>query len=140
MANFNGVNATSAATLPRVLVAPAHAFGRTRVIYDEYEATGEAIGSTITMGVEVPKGASVNNIRVMGDALGASSTLALGITGSTAKYIAATSTSSAFFWDFKQGKIDAFGQVLTASEQLFFTTAGGTVTGTIRIWIEYTLD
>jgi hypothetical protein len=53
-----------------------------------------AIGTTLTVGV-IPAGMRVKNVEVYTTALGASVTLAAGVPGSTALFIAQTSVASA---------------------------------------------
>ncbi len=140
MSSVKGVVRTLYDSTPRELVAPDRAHGVKQVIYDEYEASGLASGSTITVGVPVPKGARIANVTVMHDDLGTTAgTLEVGITGDTNRFLTAFATGSAG----KQtmtgtyGDIDYWYYQTTADTDIIITTAGATISGTIKIEVEY---
>lgn len=108
--------------------------GKLRVFTDTYEATGEAIGSDITI-CRLPANSTVVEATLYTDALGASSTLILGDSSDDNRYITSVSTSSAAITN-----INVIGGIAyenTSATDLILTTAGGTVTGTITLVVKY---
>lgn len=135
-----GTVATDFAATPRVLADPSEAHGVTQNVYDEYEAAGLASGSTITMGVPIPKGARLRSLELWHDDLGTTAgTLQAGIAGSTDLFLTAFATGSAG----KQtltgtyGTIGGAGYEFTADGQIVIETAGASITGTIKMWASY---
>jgi len=113
--------------------------GMVQVIYDTYETASLANGDTLNVGV-LPKGATFIGGDVVVDALGASTTLALGDSGDADRYMAAVSTSSA---GVKAARaIAGIGYQATADTILYATLAGANATDarTISVVLMYTLD
>lgn len=110
---------------------------RVKVSFDEYEASSLAAGSTIVM-MPVPKGAKILGGKLYFDALGASTTLAVGDGTTADKYLSATDTSTAGSAEFD--KIDNLFKALSATENITLTLAGGAATGTIKLMVMYALE
>ena len=137
MANFKGTNITAMDATPSTKVKSSQVHGRLRVFKDEYEAAGEAIGSTITI-ARLPRGAVVYDVTLHYDALGTSSTLAVGDAADADRYIVASASASAG----KKilGAIAGFAFEQTAETDVMITTAGAAITGTIKSAVYYTVD
>ena len=111
-----------------------------RVQYDTYEASSLASGSDISV-ARLPKGAKVYDIVVHFDALGGSTTISVGDSGAAARYIAATSTSSAGQMSMSQeGAIAGVGYENTAETDVLLTTGGGSISGTIKCVVMYVVE
>jgi hypothetical protein len=144
MAEYKGVNYTKYET-PTAdnITDPGELDGKVRVMTDSYEATGQVAGSTIKMGKPLPGGARILNIILAMDALGGSSTLAVGDAVSAARYLAASDSSSAIIREMSDGTtVDGLLHEITTGtdDVIIITTAGGTITGTIKIIVEYTYE
>lgn len=143
MAEYLGVNATKVATpIADNITDPGELNGKVRVITDTYEAVAIALGSTIKMGKPLPVGARILNIKLAFDALGGSSTLAVGDAVSAARFMAAGSSSSAGIRDMAdETTVDGLlFEVLSTTVDIIITVAGDAITGTIKIIVEYTYE
>lgn len=143
MATVYGVNATKVLDPnPSNITDPGELEGKVRVMTDSYEAAAVAAGSTIHVGKSLPIGARILNIRLAFDALGGSSTLAVGDSSSTARYLSAASSASAGIRDMaEESTVDGLLNEIDADTQdIIITTAGASITGTIKIVIEYTCE
>lgn len=139
MAAVNTQKMTDITSVPKVMVKASEAHGRKRVWYDTYEAAALASGSTITF-ARLPKGATIYNVKLMCDALGAGVTLDVGDSGDADRYIAKGATT----WNtanqvVDSNAIDGVGYTLTAETDLVITTGGASATGTIKVMVEYSL-
>ena len=140
MASVKGVNFTNITADPIVKIDSGEWSGKMRVQYDTYEASSLASGSDISV-ARLPKGAKVYDIVVHFDALGGSTTISVGDSGAAARYIAATSTSSAGQMSMSQeGAIDGVGYENTAETDVLLTTGGGSITGTIKCVVMYVVE
>ena len=140
MASVKGVNFTNITADPVVNADSGEWSGKLRVQYDTYEASSLASGSDISV-ARLPKGAKVYDIVVHFDALGGSTTISVGDSGAAARYIAATSTSSAGQMSMSQeGAIDGVGYENTAETDVLLTTGGGSITGTIKCVVMYVVE
>lgn len=120
------------------LLDPGEWAGKVLVSYDKYEAAGLASGSTIHMGL-LPAGARVLPISmIVNDALGTDTTLAVGDGTTADKFLSATSTAAAGQIPFDG--IDALGEPLSEQVPIVVTVGGGAATGTIKVWVFYTLS
>jgi len=111
---------------------------RPEVWTDTYEAAALTAASTIDV-AKLPAGAKVHSVEMFFDALGASSTIAIGDSDSTARYLAATSTAAA--GSAKSNKVDGVGyEVGTADgdDVIQLLTAGASITGTIKVVTTFT--
>ena len=140
MASVKGTNFTNITGDPIVKIDSGEWSGKMRVQYDTYEASSLASGSDISV-ARLPKGAKVYDIVVHFDALGGSTTISVGDSGAAARYIAATSTSSAGQMSMSQeGAIDGVGYENTAETDVLLTTGGGSITGTIKCYVMYVVE
>ena len=108
--------------------------GKERVFVDTYEASSLTSGSDITI-CRLPKNSAVVDVVVYHDALGASSTLKVGDATDDDRYITAGSTSSA--GALRMNAVDGCGYENTAAIDLIATTGGATISGTIKVVVEY---
>ena len=140
MASVKGVNFTNITADPIVNADSGEWSGKLRVQYDTFEASSLASGSDISV-ARLPKGAKVYDIVVHFDALGGSTTISVGDSGAAARYIAATSTSSAGQMSMSQeGAIDGVGYENTAETDVLLTTGGASITGTIKCYVMYVVE
>ena len=139
MASVKGTNFTNITADPVVKIDSGEWSGKMRVQYDTYEASSLASGSDISV-ARLPKGAKVYDIVVHFDALG-SATISVGDSGAAARYIAATSVSSAGQMSMSQeGAIAGVGYENTAETDVLLTTGGGSITGTIKCVVMYVVE
>jgi hypothetical protein len=150
MATYKGVNRTKADT-PRSsdsnIMDPGVQNGKLRTMMDTYEASGIAAGSIIEMGMKIPKGARVVEVKLMTDALGSGVELEVGDYEDPNRYITATGCNSANqvtrlnAIDGDQYKIDETTEGDTSTDRyIIVTTSGGEATGTIKIEVTYTYE
>ena len=140
MATVSGVNYTKQTNTPADMVLPRDSHGRVRVMYDTYEASSLASGSTIQL-FKIPVDARVLDFKIWNDALGSSSTLSLGDAGDIDRLHAATSSASASIMVPLVAKIDTMaGYTYTAETLISLTTAGASITGTIHVQLTYVVD
>ena len=140
MASVKGVNFTNITADPIVKIDSGSWTGKMRIQFDSFEASSLASGSDISV-ARLPKGAKVYDVVVHFDALGGSTTISVGDSGAAARYIAATSTSSAGQMSMSQeGAIDGVGYENTAETDVLLTTGGGSITGTIKCVVMYVVE
>ena len=140
MATVSGVNYTKQTNTPADMVLPRDSHGRVRVMYDTYEASAVASGSTIQL-FKIPVDARVLDFKIWHDALGSSSTLAFGDSGDVDRLHAATASSSASIMIPLIAAINTMaGYTYTAETVLSLTTAGASITGTIHVQLTYVVD
>ena len=141
MASVKGTNITAMDATPSTKVKSAQVHGRMRVAFDTYEASSLASGSDITV-ARLPKGATVYEVVIFHDALGASSTLKVGDSSDDDRYITATASTSATgkILMSEDGVIGGFGYENTAETDVLITTGGATISGTIKSAVYYTVD
>jgi hypothetical protein len=132
---------TDYAANPRVYRGPEEAGGVVQFCRFSYEASALESGSTISIGVPVPKGARLVDIVVLADDLGTTAgTLEVGDSGDTDRFLAAYATGSATFKSFvANGRIDNMHYEFPSDTQLLITTAGAAITGTIKGHFLYVL-
>ena len=115
------------------------------VWHDTYEASSLASGSDITI-ARIPAGATIHDVIVKADALGGSSTLAVGDSGDADRYLAAVGTWNAAgqAQSMLAGSTAAntavagVGYKVSSATDLKITTGGASITGTIYFWVYYT--
>ena len=140
MATVSGVNYTKQTNTPADMVLPRDSHGRVRVMYDTYEASAVASGSTIQL-FKIPVDARVLDFKIWHDALGSSSTLAFGDSGDVDRLHAATASSSASIMVPLIAAINTMaGYTYTAETVLSLTTGGAAITGTIHVQLTYVVD
>jgi len=140
MATVQGVNYTKQTSTPVTPVLPRDSQGRVRVLYDTYEASSLASGSTIQL-FKIPVDARVVDFKVWHDALGTSTTLSMGDTADIDRLMVSTASSSAGIISPVVADIDKFaGYVYTAESVISLTTGGASITGTIHAYLMYVID
>ena len=146
MSAVKGVNKTKIdSPTPANRLIPGEFDGRVKVMTDLYEADTLVLGSTITMGGKLPKNAIVLAVHLTCDALGGSTTMNIGDAETAARYFSAQDTSSALVNQVGDVVDGVNYQVLEAvsgslDSQIIITTAGASMTGTIKLTIIYTHD
>lgn len=145
MATYKGVNRTLGDTPEGSNIMDSGVqYGKKRVIMETYEAAAIAAASIIEMGVYLPKGARVVEVKLMTDALGSGVTLAVGDYEDADRYITATAHNTANkvtrlnAIDGDQYEVDETTATATGTDrQIIITTAGAAATGTIKLEITY---
>lgn len=139
MSSVKGVNITALDTKPVVYPSAAQVGGLLRVWHDTYEAAALASGSDIKV-ARLPKGAVIHGFHIQHDALGTGVTLALGVSGATTRYLAATAAATAGHLGHEtDGAIGGIGVALTAETDIIITTGGASATGTIECTLFYSI-
>ena len=147
MASVKGVNYTNITATPIVKSDSEVAGGKVRVSYDSYEASSLASGSDITIG-RVPANATIIDVVLKCDALGASSTLKVGDADDDDRYLAAVGTWNAAgqTQSMLGGSTAAntamtgLGYRTTAETDIIITTGGATISNSIHCWVMYTVE
>lgn len=137
MANNNTTKVTNITADPAVNVDAAEAHGRMRVWYDSFEASSTASADTITF-ARMPKGATIWQVRVVADALGASVTIKVGDADDDDRFITQTTMNTANLVT-ETNAIAGVGYNYTAQTDLIATVGGAAATGTIKFMVFYTL-
>ena len=147
MATYKGVNKTKADNPTGAnILSKGLIGGNVKVMHDYYEAAGEASGSIIELGHDLPKGAKVLAINLATDDLGNNATLQVGDYEDDDRYYDATDHGAGSAKDVWCDKVDGKGyevDMTTAStpdSQIIITTGTAAITGTIKISIFYTED
>jgi hypothetical protein len=124
-------------TVQSGMLSPGLFDGKVRVQVDVYEASALASGSTIYV-AKLPKGAIWLGLsNMVTDDLGTAGTISAGIVGTVAKFLAATTTHTANLQTFMHA-IDGLQYAFTAAlPDVILTTAGASVSGTIKTEIYY---
>jgi hypothetical protein len=141
MASVSDVVHTDYAATPRVLRGPEEAGGVLQYCRFHYEASALESGSTISIGVPIPKGARLVDLVIFADDLGTTAgTLEVGDSGDTDRFLSAYATGSATFKSLAaNGRIDNMYYEFSSNTQLLITTAGAAISGTIRGHFTYAL-
>lgn len=138
MANFNG--AVAALLAEGATPDPGFLNGTVRVSVDSITYAAQASGSTLTLG-KLPKGAVVLGGALITSVTTDTATLAVGVSGTAAKYKAAAAVTTA---DVPQlfGKAAALGAALTAEETIIVTTGAAALpaSGTLTCVIFFAAD
>lgn len=135
MATFYSDVRSALASKPAAAVQGTLRGGKVRTRVSKYEAAAIAADSLIEMDT-LPVGARLLGGFLVADALGASTTLALGDGTTANKYLAATSTASAS----RTALTPPIGTVengYSAEEKFILTTAGAAITGTVILVLQY---
>jgi hypothetical protein len=108
------------------------------VCVDTFEAAGELSGSTIYM-FTPPKGSKFKGGFLASDNLGNAATLAVGIVGTTEKFLAATVHGSAATQTslLTVANIDVYGYEFDGETPVILTTGVGAITGTIVLVMDF---
>ena len=112
--------------------------GQVRSIYDTFECSGITTGSTIALPT-IPNASKVIGIYLAWDALGSSSTIALGDALSSGRYAAAAASTSAGTNSAiaLTGLNYEIGTTATDNVPLVTITAGTSINGTVSVVIFY---
>ena len=149
MASVNGANITLIEATPITKVSSEEVGGKLRVWHDTYEASSLASGSDITM-ARMPAGSTVHDVIIKADALAGSSTLIVGDSSDTNRFInsvgtwnAAGQTQSMLAGSSTGAPVSAvtgLGHRYTSETDIIVTTGGATINNTIFLWVFYTVD
>lgn len=149
MASVKGVNITNLDATPVVLSSSEEVGGKLRVFYDTYEAVSVASGDDITI-ARIPANATIHDVIIKCDALGAGVTLKVGDSGDDDRYLSVVGTwnvagqsqsmSSGSSTGAATTAVTGIGYRTTASTDIKITTGGATASGTIFSWVYYTVD
>lgn len=142
MADVNGVYYDNHyVDSPATQSASALVGGEMQFMYDEYEASGLSIGDEILVGFKLPASAVIHDIIIINDALGASTTLAAATRtlddGTESVFLSAQSTSSAGRVTPDGSDIDTLPAQPGEPFEVILQLAGGSATGTIKVWVKY---
>ena len=144
MASVKGVNITNLDSTPSVKASSEQVGGKIRVFHDTFEASSLASGSDITM-ARLPAFATIHDVVVKCDALGGSVTLKVGDSGDDDRYIGVTGTwnvagqSQSMLAGSSTGAPVAAHRT-TATTDILITTGGASATGTIAMWVYYSVE
>ena len=122
------------------VVDPGYAQGTVRVFDESFTMASQATTDTVVV-ARLPKGAVVlYGMLIASATMGASATVAIGITGTTGKYRAAAVKTTIVPEIF--GVTAGLGEALTAEEDVFITIAVAALpaAGTARVMMFYTVD
>lgn len=121
------------------LLNPYENGGKVKVLSETITLASQAAG-TIDL-FTIPEDAVVKSFEITSSASLGSATIAIGISGDTAKYKAAATFTTANV-PTKAGKADALMTPLTASEDVILTTATAALpaSGTLHVVCEYVID
>jgi hypothetical protein len=146
MAIVKSVQLTNAESTP-VVQNPARDYdARVRMAYFSFFPTSEASGSTIRLGT-LRAGWRIVKMEAAWPIIGATSaTLSLGVSGTVAKYMAATALDAASAANKQAAETSALfkGEALAADTELIGTTAGAALltstTNALQVFVYYTRD
>ena len=149
MASVKGANITNMDATPIVKVSSEEAGGKLRVFHDTYEASTLASGSDITI-ARIPINATIHDVVLKCDALGGSSTLIVGDSDDTNRFIDSVGTwnvagqSQSMLAGSSTGApipaVTGLGYRTTAETDVLITTGGATISGTIFCWVIYSVE
>lgn len=111
--------------------------GEQFAIVDNYTFASAAAGSVVFVGVLMPGEVYLGGV-ITAAALGAGVTVAMGYAGQTAAFLAATAMNTANLVTFAQGAGPngmGFKNTTNAPIPIFLTTAGGTATGCVDVFL-----
>lgn len=146
MADVNGVNYDSTfGSTPAGKVASNLNEGRRRVLHDTYEASAAAAGTDVLLG-KLKEGAVIHSWRVIADDLGTGVTFQLatrddddGSTENTFSQALDVATAASANVP-AAADIDELPLTVDEDVTVIGKIAGGEATGTIKVWIEYSVD
>ena len=144
MASVKGVAITNLDAVPAVKAGGGN-LSPMMIWHDTYEASSLASGSDITI-ARIPAGSTIHDVIVKADALGGSSTVIVGESGDTDRFLAAVGTWNAAgqCQSMLAGSTAAntavagLGYKVTSETDILITTGGATISGTIYFWVHYT--
>ena len=149
MASVKGSNITLLDSTPSQKASSEQVGGKIRVFHDTFEASSLASGSDITM-ARLPAFATIHDVVVKCDALGGSVTLKVGDSADDDRYIGVTGTwnvagqtQSMLAGSSTGAPIAAMTGIAhrtTATTDILITTGGASATGTIAMWVYYSVE
>jgi len=149
MASVKGANITNMDSVPAVNVSSEEAGGKLRVFHDTYEADTLASGSDITI-ARIPASATIHDVVLKCDALGASVTLKVGDADDDDRYIGVTGTwnvagqTQSMLSGSSTGApvaaVTGLGYRTSAQTDIVITTGGASASGTIFAWVYYSVE
>jgi len=144
MADVSAVNYTlNFDTNPPAKVPSNVQGGRRRVLYDSYEAVALPDGDVIQFG-KLGDGAVIHDFHVMNDALGAGTTIQLATradapAATEVDFSQAIDTSTAGSERPDALDIDDLPVEISEPVTVIAKLVGGNATGTLKVWIEYSI-
>lgn len=134
-------NALLVAANPPTKVGPHASGGKVKVVTETFTYATDAVGSYAVGGGLIPVGARVLDAYFVTSVTTGTATIALGISGSTAKYINAAAVTTANQRTVQVNQAAMLTEITTA-EQLLLTVATATLpaSGTLRIVLTYVVD
>lgn len=152
MSAVYGVNATKFLTPSGSNILDQATFNaEVKMMYDSYEASALASGSTITMGGKLPVGARVINVILFSDDMGSTVTCDVGDADDADRYLDGVDLTNAndcvsmLYAPTRLSEIDGFGYVVLGTgangsddTQIVITTAG-ILTGTLKLVVIYAI-
>jgi len=134
-------NALLVAANPPTKVGPHASGGKVKVVTETFTYASDAAGSYNIGGGLIPVGARVLDAYFVTSVTTGSATLALGISGSTGKYITAAAVTTANQRTVQVNQAAMLTEITTA-EQLQLTVAAASLpaSGTLRIVLTYVVD
>jgi hypothetical protein len=134
-------NAVAVATSPATKVGPHAHGGRMRVISETFTYATDVVASYNIGGGLIPVGARVIDAYFVTSVSTGSATIALGISGTTGKYITAAAVTTANSRTVTINQAALLTELTTAEQlQLTVATASLPASGTLRIVLIYVVD
>lgn len=134
-------NALLVAANPPTKVGPHASGGKIKVVSETFTYASDAAASYAIGGGLIPAGARVLDAYFVTSVTTGSATLALGVSGSTSKYISAAAVTTANQRTVSINQAALLTEI-TAPEQLLLTVASASLpaSGTLRIVLVYVVD
>jgi len=122
-------------------VAAGKLGGRVRSITDDFTFSGEAIASTLKIGRDLRKGAVIHGISFQFAALGGATTMRIGDSNDDDRYMTDIATAAAgIVTDLNIAGNQYVIGTNTGDETIVLLTAGGAVTGVVKVTVYYSED
>jgi hypothetical protein len=134
-------NALLVAANPPTKVGPHASGGKIKVVSETFTYASDSAASYAIGGGLIPAGARVLDAYFVTSVTTGSATLALGIAGTTGKYITAAAVTTANQRTVSVNQVALLTEITTA-EQLLLTVASASLpaSGTLRIVLTYVID
>ena len=144
MANVDSTQYANSTAVPISLAKPNELGGRVRIAYFSYTTPSAGLtNGDVIRATTLPKGARIIEGRLAWEALGASTTLSVGYTGSATRYLGATSSATAGGTHIANTVALNYGEELSSSTVINITLGGANTSAsalTIRGDIKYAID
>ena len=134
-------NAALVATSPTTKVGPHASGGKVKVLTENFVYSTDVVASYAIGGGVIPVGARVLDAYLVTSVTTGSATLALGIAGTTGKYITAAAVTTANARTVTVNQAALLVEITTA-EQLLLTVAAASLpaSGNLKIVVTYVVD